>query len=39
MGKEILGIFFVIRHAHYAWSSAVLFERIFGLVVSMYCEF
>lgn len=26
MGKEILGIFFVIEHAHYAWSSAVLFE-------------
>ena len=38
-GKEILGIFFIIRHAHYSWSSVVLFESIFGLVVNIYCEF
>ena len=39
MGKQILGAFFIIKHTHYAWRSTVLFESIFGLVVSMYCEF
>ena len=39
MGKEILGTFFIIKHTHYAGSSIVLFESIFGLVLSMYCEF